>query len=171
MSQVATCTLQVTWANCAASEVHYFDAAQLEVADSPGTYSDGDYYDPLFVNYSDHQWAGGNTPKTGPSYFYRDFAAKFVRLDQVLAGTDPTGGTTQSWSNPNLTVPVAPNLAVPVVWNGQLRWTPQNDGAAPIIGYNVRAKGRVPGVKWPPTARRKAVGTFSVLARATRLSP
>jgi len=139
ISKVLYATVTVSWASCAANEVHYLDAVMMEKADQPGVYFDGDYYDALYINYSDYQWAGG-VAHTGPSYFYRGFEYRFNRLDQVLSGTDPTAGAIEVGVNPNLIVPAAPVQATPYPYNGQILWSwapPTSDGGAPILGYNV----------------------------------
>jgi hypothetical protein len=148
ISKVVYAKVTVTWASPAANEVHYLDAVMMEKADTPGVYFDGDYYDSLYINYSDYQWAGGTT-HVGPSYFYRGFEYKFNRLDQVLAGTDPTTGIAETGYNYVLTVPAAPVQATPTAYNGQIIWTwatPTSDGGAPVLGYNLYL-GTAPGAE------------------------
>lgn len=90
-SGVSEAFVRITWLNTAAAgEVHYLDAVLLESGWALRPYFDAD----IMVGTSrasDYFWYQ-NSPKLGPSFYFKNFATKLERLKAVLKGlnNDPT---------------------------------------------------------------------------------
>jgi hypothetical protein len=76
--------MAITWSGVVVGEIHGFDCALFEAADSPGEYFDGSSWAGV-ARGNDFLW---NDPFNfvGPSYYYANRLAKIERLQSVLDG-------------------------------------------------------------------------------------
>ena len=90
-------SVQVAWLNTmAAGEIHYVDCALLEGVWALRPYFDADQWSNA-PSGPDYFWTTAST-KTGPSYYYKNYAAKLARLNSVLQGL--TNDTTLAQQTP-----------------------------------------------------------------------